>query len=250
MIGLDKNEIKVFKKLNYNAQSVADIVRKTKMPRMTVYTNLLRLHKKKLVTGVNSESGKRVEWVRGKDSVIKEELEDVTELILGKTTDLNGGDLSGIKLLCGKKEIADTLMYLTTRKDGAKMYSIQNSRNWLRWIEVMGKKWVNEHNRAVVRHKLVCFTVHSKYAPEKIKQDKEVLDAYKGRLGNSHAIPEAYLKKDLSFYIFEDTIFLVNFAKVEATLFTDADMASFLIKMFAFMFEKADEEEFFLKYNR
>ena len=56
MIGLNISEIKVFKKITLNPQSVADIVRKTKMPRMTVYTNLLRLEKMKLAQKVSTRS--------------------------------------------------------------------------------------------------------------------------------------------------------------------------------------------------
>lgn len=250
MIGLDKNELKVFKKLTLNPQSVAELVRKTKIPRMTVYTNLLRLKKKKLVKDVKSESGNRIVWEKNKDSVIEEQLREARSTILSGSKNRAVKDYSFIKKYRGKKEVSEALMALTVCKDGATMYSIQNSRNWWRWVEIMGKDWVNEHNRQVVKHKLVCFTIHSPSAPEPIKKDEEIIKAYKGRRGNSHAIPEVFLKKDLSFYIFDDTIFLVNLYKVEATAFISTEMASFLIKMFSFMFEKADEEEFFLKYNR
>ncbi len=246
MIGLDARELKVFKKLTHNPQSVAELVRKTKMPRMTVYTNLLRLKKKRLVKEVKSESGKRILWAKNQESVIKDELSYMQELVLGNTEKSTGG----ISLYKGKKEVGDTLMELTTRKDGATMYSIQNAHNWWRWVQIMGKDWVNKHNRAVVKHKLVAFTIHSPTAPERITKDSDIIEHYKGRRGNSHAIPEQFLRKDLSFYIFDETIFLVNLDKVEATAFTNKDMSLFLIKMFAFMFEKADEEEFFLKHNR
>lgn len=246
MIGLNANELKVFKRLTYNPQSVAEIIRKTRMPRMTAYTNLLRLKKKKLAKSIVSESGRRALWVKNQDSVIEAELSETRKAILHDT----GKQNSGTSFYKGRKEVGDKLMELTTRKDGATMYSIQNAHNWWRWVEVMGKPWVNKHNRAVVRHKLIAFTIHSPTAPERIKKDEEIIQAYKGRLGNSHAIPESFLKKDLSFYIFDDTIFLVNLEKVEAVAFANKDMASFLVKMFAFMFTKADEEEFFLKFNR
>ena len=114
----------------------------------------------------------------------------------------------------------------------------------------MGKEWVNKHNRAVVKHKLIAFTIHSIEAPTDIKKDKDITAAYKGRLGNSHAIPEEFLAKGLSLYIFEDTILLVDLENIRAILFTDHGMAAFLIKMFAFMFSKGEREEFFLNFNR
>ncbi len=249
MIGLDTRELKVFKKLTLNPQSVAEIVRKTKMPRMTVYTNLLRLKKKKLIKEIKSESGRRILWAKNQDSIIEEEISGMRETVLGNFSNY-GKNVEGLSLFKSKKEVADKLMELTTRKDGATMYSIQNAHNWWRWVEIMGKDWVNKHNRAVVKHKLVVFTIHSPTAPERIKKDEGIIENYKGRRGNSHAIPEQFLKKDLSFYIFDDTIFLVNLEKVEAILFVNKDMSSFLIKMFAFMFEKAGEDEFFLKYNK
>ena len=55
--------------------------------------------------------------------------------------------LSDSLFFYGKKEISEALMDLTTRKDGARMYSIQNSKNWSRWIDIMGKDWVNKHNK-------------------------------------------------------------------------------------------------------
>lgn len=246
MIGLNANELKVFKKLSLNPQSVAEIARKTKLPRMTAYTNLLCLKKKKFVKEVKSETGKRILWMKNQDSVIDSELSEVRKAIFGDT----GKRLSGISFYKGRKEVGDKLMELTTRRDGAVMYAIQNAHNWWRWVEVMGREWVNKHNRAVVKHKLIAFTIHSPTAPEKITKDIDIITNYKGRQGNSHAIPEQFLKKDISFYIFDDTIFLVNLEKMEGTLLVSKDMAAFLIRLFAFMFEKASEDEFFFKYNR
>lgn len=246
MIGLDKNELKIFKKLSHNPQSVADLVRKLKLPRMTVYTNLLRLQKSGLAGAVKNESGKRLLWVKQQDSRIEGELSEVGKILLGHAPK----EAERVFVLKGKKEIGDMLMELTTRKDGATMYAIQHAHNWWRWVEVMGRDWSNKHNRAVVKHKIVAFTIHSPHAPEKIKKDTGIIENYKGRHGNSHTIPESFLKKDIAFYIFDDTIFLVNLEKIEATLVRDKEMASFLIKLFAFMFEKADGDDFFIKYNR
>lgn len=246
MIGLDKRELKVFQKLTLNPQSVAGLVQKLKMPRMTVYTNLLRLKGKKLIKEVKSETGKRALWVRANDDVIGEELSGIAESILGRALDSG----TGITSYTGKEAVANALMDLTVRKDGARMYSIQSSKNWAIWLKIMGKEWVNKHNKAVVKHKLLALTMHSLEAPEGIKKDKDITDAYKGRLGNSHAIPEEFLPKGLSLYIFEDTVLLVNLEKVNAISFTDHNMAAFLIKMFTFMFGKGEREEFFQKFNR
>lgn len=246
MIGLDTTELKVFKKLTHNPQSVAELVRNLKMPRMTVYTNLLRLQQKNIAKEMKSESGKRMLWVRSQDSVIEREVEGLEALVLGGKRKSAGG----VSLYKGKKEVGDKLMELTTRKDGATMYALQHADNWWRWVEVMGKAWVNKHNKAVVDHKLIAFTIHSPVAPENIKQDASILENYKGRLGNSHTIPERFLKRNLSLYIFDDTLFLVNLETVEATLVINKDIASFLVKMFAFMFEKAGEDDFFLTYNK
>lgn len=247
MIGLNKNEIKVFKTLNMNPQAVADIVRKTKMPRMTVHTVLLRLKKERLAKTIRSESGKRLMWCRNDGYRIEEKIGATKKTLLGS----DGGKVSkGYLTYHGKKEVADALMNLTIRKDGARMYSIQSSKNWAAWVKLMGKDWVNKHNRAVVKHKLVALTIHSPDAPEGIKKDKDITDAYKGRLGNSHAIPEEFLARGLSLYIFDETILLVDLEKVEATSFTNHNMATFLIKMFTFMFEQSEREEFFQKFNR
>ena len=246
MLGLSKSELKVFKNLTLNPQSVAELVRVLKMPRMTVYTNLLRLKKMKLAKEIKSEFGKRIFWAKNQDSVIEKSVEGVKETILG----VSGKRTGNLLYYKGKKEVGDKLMELTLRKHGAIMYAIQHTYNWGRWVKVMGKDWVNKHNRAVVEGELVAFTIHSPTAPEVIKKDFEIIDAYKGRRGNSHVIPEQFLKKDLSLYIFDDAIFVVNLAKIEATLIVDSDMASFLVKMFTFMFEKAGDEEFFLKFGR
>ncbi len=246
MIGLSRSEVKVFKKLTSKAQSVADIVRITKMPRMTVYTNLLRLAKMKLAQEVKSESGKRVLWVKTGDASLEKEISQIAEGILGKQI----GNMAGITKYSGKEEVGGALMNLTTRKDGARMYSVQSSKNWQMWLDLMGKEWVNKHNRAVVTHKLIALTIHSEDAPTDIKKDKEITNAYKGRLGNSHAIPEEFLPKGLSLYLFDDTILLVDLERVTAISFTDHGMASFLIKMFTFMFVKGEREEFFQKFGR
>ncbi len=246
MIGLDKNELKVFKKLTLNPQSVAELVRTLKMPRMTVYTNLLRLKKNKLAQEVKSESGKRVMWLRNSDVSLQKEVSETAESILGKSLG-TGGE---IHRYAGKEEIKAALMNLTTRKDGARMYSIQSSKNWPVWIKLMGKEWVNKHNRAVVKHKLIALTIHSAEAPVEIKKDKEVTEAYKGRLGNSHSIPEEFLPQGLSLYIFDETILLVDLQQLEAVSFSDENMAHFLVRMFAYMFERSEREEFFQKFNR
>src|SRR6202008_5163102 len=111
MIGLDTNEIKVFKKLTLNPQSVADLVRKTRMPRMTMYTNLLRLKKKRLAKEIKSETGKRNLWVRNQDSIIEEELSESKEKILGLASKTS----KKISVFKGKDEVGDKLMELTVR---------------------------------------------------------------------------------------------------------------------------------------
>lgn len=246
MIGLNKNELKVFKKLTLNPESVAELVRKTRLPRMTVYTNVLRLKKMKLIQEVKSATGKRSLWQRNSDSILGQKLSEVAENIFGKST----ATTPGIVSYSGIAGISDALMQLTVRKDGARMYSIQSSKNWQMWLKLMGKEWVNQHNRAVVKHKLIAFTIHSPEAPDDIKKDKDITDAYKGRLGNSHSIPEEFLARGLSLYIFDDTILLVDLEKVEAISFTSHNMATFLIKMFTFMFAQSDREEFFENFNR
>lgn len=246
MIGLSKSEVKVFKKLNLNEQSVADIVRATKMPRMTVYTNLLRLEKMKLAQEVKSDSGKRILWVKRADSFLEKEISLLALSLIGK----EGGNKRGVIEYSGKQEVGDALMNLTTRKDSVRMYSVQSSKNWQIWLKLMGKEWVNKHNKAVVKHKLIALTIHSEEAPADIKKDKDITDAYKGRLGNSHAIPEEYLPRGLSLYIFEETFLLVDLENVRAISFTDQSMATFLVKMFAFMFSKSEREEFFQKFNQ
>lgn len=246
MIGLHKNEVKIFKKLTLNPQSVADVVCKTKMPRMTVYTTLLRLKEKKLVQVTKSDSQKRLLWSKKNETDIEKELSCVAENLLGKRLISR----QEIIVYVGKEEVSNVLMELTVRKDGARMYSMQSSKNWKMWLSLMGKEWVNKHNRAVVKHKLIAFTIHSPEAPKDIREDKEITSAYKGRLGNSHSIPEQFLAKGLSLYIFEDTILLIDLEKVEAILFTDNTMSRFLIGMFSFIFEKSDREEFFQKFNR
>ncbi len=247
MIGLNKNELKVFKKLSYNPESVATLVRKLKMPRMTVYTVLLRLKKQGLAKVTATATGRKVAWSRNEDSHILEEVSEVSKILLGADVKKSS---TGFSHHSGKKEVADALMDLTTRKNGARMYSIQSSKNWAMWIKLMGKDWVNKHNKAVVKHKLLTLTIHSPQAPEDIRKDKEITDAYKGRLGNSHAVQEEFLPRGLSLYIFEDTILLVDLEKVQAISFTDHNMATFLIKMFTFMFEQSEREEFFQRFNR
>lgn len=249
-MGLNKNETRVFKKLTFNPQSVAEIVIITKMPRMTVYTNLLRLSKMKLVEEVKSESGKRILWAKRDDALLEKVLEKEISEIADGTLGKQRGYVAGITKYSGKEEIAGVLMNLTTRKNGSRMYSVQSSKNWQMWLDLMGKEWINKHNKAVVTHKLMALTIHSLEAPTNIKKDKDITDAYKGRLGNSHAIPEEFLPSGISLYIFENTILLVDLKKVKAISFTDYSMAEFLIKMFAFMFSKSEREEFFQKFGR
>jgi len=246
MVGLNKNELKVFKKLTLNPQSVAEIARATKMPRMTVYTNLQRLEKMKLVQKVRSESKKRFLWIKKSKSALEEEVSSFANKILSERM----RSVAGASEYFGKKEVGDALMKLTVQKDGARMYSVQSSKNWEMWVTLMGKDWVNKHNRAVVKHKLIALTIHSEEAPLSIRSDKDIIESYKGRLGNSHAIREEFLPKGLSLYIFEHTILLVDLEKVRALSLTDQGMSLFLIKMFVFMFEKAGREEFFQKFNR
>lgn len=246
MLGLNVNELKVFKRLTFNAQSVADIVSHTKMPRMTVYTNLLRLEKMKLAQKVQSKSGKRLLWVKRDSSVIEKQISHTFLSVIGRQI----GNKSEMIEYVGKQQVCSILMELTTQKDGARMYSVQSSKNWTTWLTLMGKEWVNKHNRAVVKHGLIALTIHSEEAPADIIKNKDITDAYKGRLGNSHAIPEEFLPEGLSLYIFENTILLVDLKKVKAVSFTDHGLAVFLIKMFAFMFSKGEREEFFQKFNR
>ena len=248
MINLSSTERKVFKALSQVPAAVAHISRKAHVPRMTAYTVLLRLQKSKLVTTVNSVTGKKKLWVKVDDSVLLRSFDAFKKNYIPSV--VQSSHKEELKIYQGKEEIGDALMGLTKRKDGARMFSIQSSQNFPLWIKVMGKEWVNKHNRAVVEHKLITLTIHSKHVPELITREKDVVDSYKGRLGNSHSIDEEFLIKGLSFYIFDDVIFLVNLNTVEASLIERKDLSLFLKSMFLCIFSKSEQELFFKQFGR
>ncbi len=252
MIGLRTFELKVFKALD-RPMSVAQLTLKLKAPRMTVYSNLLRLQEAGLVRHVSTPSGKRVLFERAEELQILKEVEEIKKVLISTRRSRKSKrpySFSGFRTYSGKEEISQAIMELTKRTEGGRLYSIQTSDNWNNWIKLIGKDKVNEHNSLVVKHKLLSFSLHSPKAPENIEKDETIIKAYKGRLGHSRSIPEAFLKRNLSFYVFEEIIFFVNLEKAEAFSFRHHDFSSFLVKMFMFMFEHSDEEEFFLKFNK
>ena len=247
MIGLTHSEQKVFRCLTGTSKSVAEIVREVRLPRMTVYTCLLRLQNKKLATTTIVDGKKRVRWTRASLSSVSKVVNSLRKNLLDTSNTAN--QMSDAVLLHGKKEVSSVLVRLTKQNRGGRMYSLQHSKNWSTWMKIFGKKLTNYHNRLVVDEKLVCFTIHSPTFPQDVVEDQETLKAYKGRLGNSHVIPEAYLKKDMALYIFGDEILFVNLATVEASLYVNKELADFLEKMTMYIFEHGGEDEFFRKHN-
>lgn len=131
MIKFTENELKVLECLDFKPLSVAELVRATRMPRMTVYTTLLRLRDVGAARNVLKNNSKRQLWAKSDASKLRSEIERHTKKLFG--IDFINTQNNDIQIK-GKVEIANILMDLTKLNYSKRLYTMQNSANFPLWV--------------------------------------------------------------------------------------------------------------------
>ncbi len=249
MIKFTGNEMRVLKCLDFKPISVAALVRATMMPRMTVYTTLLRLLGVGAVRIVILNNSKRKLWAKSDASKLRSEIETHTRKLFGIDLNIKNAN-KNIFNINGRDQIAEYLINVTGLNYGKRLYTMQNSSNFPLWVDIFGKRWTNKHNKLLVDNNVIVFSIYSKNIPRSILDDKDIIENYKGRKGNSMAIDDKYFLPGVALYIFENQILFIDLNKLEAIVISNHNFIKFFIKIFELIFEGGDRDKLYFEYGR
>ena len=181
MIKFTGNEMRVLKCLDFKPISVAALVRATMMPRMTVYTTLLRLLGVGAVRIVILNNSKRKLWAKSDASKLRSEIETHTRKLFGIDLNIKNAN-KNIFNINGRDQIAEYLINVTGLNYGKRLYTMQNSSNFPLWVDIFGKRWTNKHNKLLVDNNVIVFSIYSKNIPRSILDDKDIIENYYRKL--------------------------------------------------------------------
>jgi hypothetical protein len=231
---LSKNENRVYERLDKEYESVASITRACRMPRMTVYTVLLRLEHYELARKIKLSDKKTYIWAKIEQS----------------TPTSTNHIKAAIKSYTGVKAIKTLYMDLVTEIPERRMYTFQSSKNFDLWVKKFGNSWVNKSNKAVVDMSLLVFSLYTDNVSRDITDDVEIIKSYKGRRGGSHAIPENYFRYGIATYIFDSRILTIDLQNETAHMVDNELLSSSLISLFKFAFDNTEQDKLFRLHGR
>ena len=220
VLGLKKKELRVLNCLK-EPLSVAEIVRETNIPRMTIYSVIERLQERKLITF--EKRGYQKYW-----------RSTLAENVTGK---LNS---SGFVVYEGAKSLSGLYRRIVEESKGDRFYFIEPNRSSIAVHGKMSYEDLLAINNAVREKKIVAdgilqdnwltYTLTS--WRKKGKDVRLFLNSFSDRMYNAHVIPAELLDFGSELYIFKGVALLINWRDEVALEIRNKEMVAFLRQMF------------------
>lgn len=243
---LTKNEEKVFFATSSLGLSVTDIAKKARVGRTSTQKALESLEKMGLVCGKKVRYKNRHLYTKTDDNTINDIVESIRASLLGRSLVKKYGiTLSPsckVNVFKGKNGIIETLERVLSIRVNERIYGTQGPDGVSSWIEYLGKEEILRLHSIIKKNQLIMIGFRAESIKQKFKHEKEVMGSYKGRLSQTHALPDEFLQEKFSLYIFRDTVLFIDLQNEVAVEVADIIVASGLVKLIRFILSKTERD--------
>jgi len=241
-LGLNRREEKLFFSLTETSQGVANLTRKTRLPRMTVYKILLRLRRRALVQSVCV--GKRLAWRRSSDRELFGLYQSLMDTIA--VHEHGGGKVSVVGTKGGEFVLHRGIKNLRTLYEkfvdstlGNRFFAIQPNRSLANYNKIGGET-LHKLNAQLKKSGTIAEAIGQtniiNHYQELLRGQKEnareFFEPLADRPYNVHLVPPEFLAQDAELYIFGNTALITNWTEEVAIEIKNPEVISFLKNFF------------------
>lgn len=207
LLELKNPEKDVLRVLTREQMSVAEIARKSALPRMTAFTALRSLKRRGLAE--RSLQGKRHLWTRIEANQASNLLQTTFDALI------NPGDSKErklfIKTYAGADQLFSVLKDNFTAHAGERLYGFQSTRSAKECIEALGMDRVIAINSLIKENSIIIEAVLGKNFSEIGKEyGSEWRESYVGRAAAITVVPEEFLDLGVDIFVFSRSLLIFH----------------------------------------
>lgn len=250
LLGLHPHEERVLSALEVGAYSVSDLVRETKMARMTIYSVLERLTARGMVTF--RRDGKRKKWHKADRGMLEDSfgafltLFSSTSLPAGaKEIRLRKSASSEFVVFQGIPALVAEYQNMVKLNRHERIYGIQPINSAIACIEKVPGELIAQINQAVKDNEVIVEAVVSdsfvaEYATyllksgQPMKEVQKLFEAFGGRMASTVFVPKEWINFNAEIIIFRETVLFITWQDEIAVKITNPDIVGIVKKLFEF----------------
>lgn len=248
---LTRNEEKVYFATGDTQESVTEIARKVKIPRTSAEKALKNLEKLGLVVGRKVREKNKHVYLRADQNSVNALVEDFRASLLGKNKAekmvCKKDEQHKVTIFSGREGIIESLYHMLSIRVNERVYGIQGSDALKSWLAYLGEEEVVRLHNVIKENKLIMVGVRSSAVKKDVLTKMHIRQTYKGRLAQTHAIPDEFFQDKLSIYVFRDTLLFINLQEEVAFEVVDKVVVSGILKLIRFILTKTDRDDLFVE---
>lgn len=236
-------EEKVFLSTQEDFLSVTQIALCASAPRTSTFKALQKLETLGLVHSKKVRLKNQHTYSRASDDEIIKRLDLVKKKITSKKDDSTPLHLDKslfVNVYSGKGSISERLIAMMSQEKGGRIYTLQSSGT--------GKAWIGRLDEDVLlriqtlfkeRGLIVVGILGASYSDSIKKYKKNLTETLKGRLDDTHIIPDNFLEDKTALYVYKSVTLFVDIEKLHAVEIHNQLFSRVLKKMILYMSNKS-----------
>ena len=213
LLELKKPEEAVLRALACEPMSVAEIARRSELPRMTAFSALQSLKRRRLAE--RPLVGKRHFWARAETDRVSGLLQMTFDALINPGN--HGEQKLFIKTYSGSEELFSVLRDLLEAHAGERLYGFQSTKSAKECIETLGTERVVAINNLIKEKGIIVEAVLGKSFAEIGKEyGPEWRESYVGRAAAVTLVPEEFLDLGVDIFVFNHSLLIFHWK--ESTL--------------------------------
>jgi predicted transcriptional regulator len=242
VLGLNVTEVTILSAISV-AKTVQDIAKDTDISRTGINYSLSQLEKKGLVRSV--KYGKRFRYIALSPQEVALSLQSVIDAVQIDTSIKKGARVkaskeSEIVIYHGIKEILPAHDRIATHNKNTRIKAIQPNKSWMNLHKKLTPEQLIHFNDTIRKNELVLDAVlqsdaYVKYG-EFFKHDpqtiKAIAESFADRMADYTAVEKTLFDFHTEIWLFEQTVFIINWQEEIAIEITNKDIMGFIKDMY------------------
>ncbi len=238
LLGLSRNEIKVFNSFEKELNTPVSINQKVNLSRPAIYKILNRLHKRGLVKNI-IRNGKNY-WIQTNEKLLEKNLFETKKALLGFNEGVEEvkGVLDSMVVVHRGKEAVQKILNSTIKNNkNQRLQAIQGDNITTGWKKVFGEEKMNEFNRFVKRNQIITEIILpiGWFERQARLLGKKWAINFEGRMAIGHEIDEDYFNHAGQIWIFKNSLYLVAINEEVVIEIRNSEISKLILSMFSFI---------------